>query len=72
MCLAIPAKIVQLCGQDRAIVDVGGVTREISIALLTDLKEDDYVIVHVGYAIGRLDESDAKKTLALFEEMLNP
>lgn len=70
MCLAIPAKIIELF-DERAIVDVGGVRREISTALLNDLKENDYVIVHVGYAIGKLDEAEAEKTLALFEEMLN-
>ena len=70
MCLAIPAKIIKTIGHDRALVDVGGVQREISISLLEEAKENDYVIVHVGYAISKLDEKEAEKTLKLFEEMM--
>lgn len=71
MCLAIPAKVVQLLDHDRAMIDVGGIRREISVSLVPDVKEDDYVIVHVGYAISRLDETEAQKTLQLFQEMSN-
>lgn len=50
MCLAIPAKIIELQEQDSAVVDIGGVTKRINISLLPGLVEGDYVIVHVGYA----------------------
>ncbi len=70
MCLAIPAKIIKMIGDDRALVDVGGVQREISISLLENAQENEYVIVHVGYAISKLDEKEAEKTLKLFEEMM--
>lgn len=70
MCLAMPAQITQLLGDDRAIVNLGGVTKEISISLLDKIAIGDYVIIHVGYALTRLDESEAKKTLDLFAQML--
>lgn len=69
MCLAIPAKIIELQEQDSAVVDIGGVTKRINISLLPGLVEGDYVIVHVGYALSKVDEAEAEKTLALFVEM---
>ena len=69
MCLAIPARVVQLTENDQALVDVGGVQKEISLALVEDVAEGDYVIIHVGYALNRLDPEEAEKTLALFAEM---
>jgi hydrogenase expression/formation protein HypC len=66
MCLAIPARIEQLTDQDRAIVNLGGVRKEISLALVDDVAVGDYVIVHVGYALQKLDEEEAERTLALF------
>ncbi len=71
MCLAIPARVVQLLGEDRALVDVGGVHNEISLALVDDVAVNDYVIVHVGYAIARLDADEADRTLALFAQMVD-
>ncbi len=71
MCLAIPAKIEKLLANNRAMANVGGVTREISVALIDDIKIDDYVIVHVGFALTKLDEQEATKTLKLFSEMQN-
>ena len=70
MCLAIPAKIIELRDNQKALADIGGVQREISLALLQDIHADDFVIVHVGFALSKLDEEEAKKTLALFSEML--
>lgn len=70
MCLAMPAQITQLLENERAIVNLGGVTKEISISLLDQIAIGDYVIIHVGYALTRLDEIEAKKTLALFAQML--
>lgn len=50
-------------------IDIGGVQKEISIELVEDVAVGDYVIVHVGYALSRLDEEEAAKTLALFAEL---
>ncbi len=70
MCLALPAKITKILQQQKAIVNLGGVEREISTALLDEIAEDDYVIIHAGYALTRLDEAEAKKTLGLFSAMM--
>ncbi len=70
MCLAIPARVVQLLGDDRALTEVGGVRSEISLGLVDGVGVGDYVIVHVGYAISRLDEEAAARTLALFAQMV--
>jgi hydrogenase expression/formation protein HypC len=69
MCLAIPVKVVELRDGDRATVDVGGVRKEISLALVDGIAVGDYVILHVGYAIQKLDPQEAEKTLALFAEL---
>ena len=69
MCLAIPACIEQLIGKDSAIVNLGGVRKEISLALMEDVAVGDYVIVHVGYALQKLDPEEAAQTLALFAEI---
>ncbi|MDO8933029.1 MAG: HypC/HybG/HupF family hydrogenase formation chaperone [Rhodocyclaceae bacterium] len=69
MCLAIPARVAELLAGDAAIVDLGGVRKEVSLALVEDVAVGDYVIVHVGYALNKLDPEEAAKTLALFAEM---
>ncbi len=69
MCLAIPVKVVDVGADDTAIVDLGGVRKEISLALLDGVQVGDYVILHVGYALTRLDPEEAERTLALFAEM---
>lgn len=66
MCLALPVKVIELGAGDTAIVDLGGVRKEISLALLDDVTIGDYVILHVGYALSKLDPEEAAKTLALF------
>jgi hydrogenase expression/formation protein HypC len=66
MCLAIPVRVVELCGESTAIVDLDGVRKEISLALVDDVQVGDYVIVHVGYALSKLDAAEAARTLALF------
>lgn len=68
MCLAIPAKVTALHDGDMGTVNLGGVEREVSFALV-DAGVGDYVIVHVGIAISRLDEDEAESTLALFDEL---
>jgi hydrogenase expression/formation protein HypC len=65
----MPAQVTQLLGNERAIVNIGGVTKEISISLLDQISIGEYVIIHVGYALTRLDEIEAQKTLRLFAEM---
>lgn len=69
MCLAIPARVEEMTGVDTAIVNLGGVRKEISLALVENIAMGDYVIVHVGYALQRLDPEEAERTLALFAEM---
>ena len=69
MCLALPARIVALQDGDNALVELGGVRKSVSVALTPEAKVGDYVIVHVGHAIGLLDAEEAEKTLALFAEM---
>ncbi len=69
MCLAIPAQVVELRDGDNAVVDLAGVRKEISLSLVDDVAVGDYVIVHVGYALNKLDPEEAAKTLALFAEI---
>ena len=69
MCLALPALVTELLDADNAVVDLGGVRKAISIELVPDTRVGDYVIVHVGHAIGTLDEDEAHATLALFAEL---
>jgi hydrogenase expression/formation protein HypC len=68
MCLAIPARVVEVSESDQAIVDLGGVRKDVSLALVEDVQVGDYVIIHVGYALTRLDPEEAEKTLALMAE----
>ena len=69
MCLAIPACVEQLIAGDSAIVNLGGVRKEISLAPVEDIAVGDYVIVHVGFALQKLDPEEAAQTLALFAEI---
>ena len=66
MCLAIPVRVVERLAGDDALVDVGGVRKTISLALVDDVQPGDYVIVHVGYALQKVDPDEAAKTLELF------
>ena len=68
MCLAIPARIVELLDGDQCRVELGGVRKEISLALVDGAAVGDYVIVHVGYALTKLDAEEAAQTLALIAE----
>jgi hydrogenase expression/formation protein HypC len=68
MCLAIPARVVDLPEPDVALIDVGGVRKRISLALVDGVRPGDYVIVHVGYALTRLDPDEAERTLRTFAE----
>jgi hydrogenase expression/formation protein HypC len=74
MCLAIPGKVIEILDDERrlASVDVAGVRRKIDVALLDDgasrAKPGDWVLIHVGFAISRIDEDEARATLALLRE----
>ncbi len=71
MCLAVPARVVELVDETNQIakVDIGGVRRNISVALLEDVKVGDWVLVHVGFAIQKIDEEEAEQTLALLRQL---
>ncbi len=68
MCLAVPALVEEVLGDSRARVRLGGVLQDISTVLVEDLRKGDYVIVHVGFALSRLDRDEAQKTLDLMRE----
>lgn len=77
MCLGIPGRIVEVVDASRllALVDVGGVRRQVNVACIVDDNHKiencvgDWVLVHVGFAMGRIDEEEAAKTLALLKEL---
>ena len=72
MCLAVPGRVVSVSeedGQTMAQVDFGGVRKEVCLAYIPDVQVDEYVIVHVGFAIQRLDEASARETLASFDRL---
>jgi hydrogenase expression/formation protein HypC len=68
MCLAIPVQVIEVLEQDQAIADVGGVRKEISLALVDGVQVGDYVILHVGYALNRLDPAEAQRTIEMFAQ----
>jgi len=68
MCLAIPARIIRIEDKE-AEVEIGGITRRISLWLTPEAKMGDYALVHTGYAINILDEKEAEETLKLFQEI---
>ena len=70
MCLAIPAKVVEIVNHDTILVDFGGVKREVKSTLLEDkIKLDDYVLVHIGFAMAIVEEEEALETLRLLAEI---
>jgi hydrogenase expression/formation protein HypC len=72
MCLAVPGKVVTLWDTDTtrmARVDFGGVHKDVSVAFVPDIEVGEYTIVHVGFALQRLDEQSALETLRLFESL---
>jgi hydrogenase expression/formation protein HypC len=68
MCLAVPARVTAVLGPDRAKVELDGVLKEVSTALVENVRVGEYLIVHVGFALGRIDEAEAARTLALMAE----
>ena len=72
MCLAVPGRVVSVTdvdGTTMAEVDFGGLRKEVCLAYIPDVRVDEYVIVHVGFAIQRLDEKSALETLANFDKL---
>ncbi len=70
MCLAVPAKILEI-NKNEAKVDILGVTKTINLMMIEDVQVNDYVLVHVGFALQKIDEKEALKTAELFHEGLN-
>ena len=68
MCLAIPAKVVEI-EDNMGTIDMEGIKREVSLLLLEDAKTGDYVIVHAGFAIHKIDETEAMESLKILREM---
>jgi hydrogenase expression/formation protein HypC len=69
MCLAVPVRVLSILEDDWALVDLGGVESKISVAFVENVVPGDYVIVHVGHAIARLDIERAEESLALFRQI---
>jgi hydrogenase expression/formation protein HypC len=69
MCLAIPAEVTAILPDDMAIVSLEGVSKEVSVALIEDLAVGDYVIIHVGYALAKIDPDEAMRTLELMQQL---
>jgi len=72
MCLAIPIRVEALLADDMARVTLGGVSKSVSIALIENVRLGDYVLIHVGFALTRLDPDEAERTLALMHEAAVP
>lgn len=68
MCLAIPVQVKEILPDDMAKVTLDGVTKIVSIALVDDVKPGDYLVLHVGYALAKIDPEEAERTLALIRE----
>lgn len=74
MCLAVPGKIVEIYeagGLKMGKIDFGGVYREACLAYVPDVQVGDYTVIHVGFAINRLNEAEAQESLSLLQEMIN-
>ncbi|NJL08413.1 MAG: HypC/HybG/HupF family hydrogenase formation chaperone [Methylacidiphilales bacterium] len=69
MCLAVPAEVTELLADDMANVSLDGVTKTVSVALLDEVAVGDYVVLHVGHALARIDAEEARRTLALLAEV---
>lgn len=69
MCLGIPMKVLEIDEDQMGTVEMGGVRRGVGLHLVEDVQIGEYVIVHAGFAISKLDEKEAQETLALLREM---
>jgi hydrogenase expression/formation protein HypC len=70
MCLGIPGQVVEEPVDGLARIDVSGVRREVSVAFVPDVRPGDWVLVHVGFALARIDEEEARATLELLAEAI--
>jgi hydrogenase expression/formation protein HypC len=71
MCLAIPARVISIDEpRQTAVVDLDGVRKTVSIALVPEAAVGDYVVIHVGHALGLIDADEAERTLAQFGELV--
>ncbi|MDP2173032.1 MAG: HypC/HybG/HupF family hydrogenase formation chaperone [Candidatus Cloacimonadaceae bacterium] len=68
MCLAIPGRVVRRTDNNMGLVDLGGVTKEISLIFLPDVVAGDWIILHTGFALERISEEDAMETISLLQE----
>lgn len=68
MCLAVPVRVLKIDGL-KALVELGGLTRQANIMLVPDTQVGDYILLHAGFAIQRLDEKEAEETIRLFAEI---
>ena len=68
MCLAIPARVVELLPDAMARVSLDGVMKTVSVALVEGVEAGDYIVLHVGFALAKIDEEEAQRTLALLQE----
>jgi hydrogenase expression/formation protein HypC len=69
MCLAIPAEVLELREFELALIEIGGVRKEISLMLVDGVEAGDYVLVHAGFAIEKIDKGEAEATLSLLREL---
>lgn len=67
MCLSVPAKVIEI-EKNLATVELGGTKTKVSLDLVEDIKINDYVLVHTGFALQKIDEEEAERTLELFDE----
>jgi len=70
MCLGVPGKLIELAGT-KGIISYGGAKREVDLSLIEDPRIGEYVIVHAGFAIEKLDEAEARETLKIFDELFS-
>ena len=70
MCLATPAKVKEI-KKNTAVVDFGGVYKEISLGITSGVQKDDYVLVHAGFAIGKVKKAEAEDILKALQELKN-
>ena len=70
MCLAVPARVIEMRDDRLGLVELGGVVREVSFMLLPDARVGDYVLLHAGYALQKMDTAEAEETLRLLAEMV--
>ena len=69
MCVAVPAEIIEIIGEHEALVNFGGVKKLVNIDLVSDLKVGDYVLLHAGCAVQKIDKEEAEITLEIFKAL---